>query len=329
MNNSMKIVMLATMLLSFGNIKAQKVKNQSEIIKANFKTGEYKVIASLSPTVHMGKVMNFEKIIPDKSKPEDNLQVIVQLYPESRSNYEKEKRTKFFADKEIFPVSYISTNYEGNRKLQEQNGYVVRRSGGEDRFVFVKNYVFYLEEWKSKDDYYLRTILSYDGKEEGTVTKKKKKKKKKSFGGFFKALKTGIKTGSSGGGGSKAKIEKLKKEVLQPYLDAATAIQTKMQSSPEALKAKRKAASINKKMNKAIDNYNNVVYVNKTGRTIYIYRGSSTKGAMYGNGVKVKFPCTSGLNYDFTGKKWYYPNKAILLNRAGTTKKCGKTIEIK
>ena len=304
--------------------QAQEVKNQSEIIKENFEAGSYKIIATTS----LGKTVNFQEISPDKSKPKDNLKLLVQLKPESVTDSEREKRTTFFADKEIFPATYINTSYEGNKKMQEQNGYVVRRGkyAGETRLVFVKDYIFYLTYWTDKDNYTLAAILSNGVKGNEDSAKEKKKKK---MGGFFKALKEGIKTGSTNTGRSNPKMEKLKIEVLQPYLDAATAIQKKMESSPEALKAKRDAAAINEKMNKSIDSYNNVVYVNKTGRTIYIYRGNSTKGAMYGNGVKVKFPCTSGLNYDFTGKKWYYPNKVINLNTAGTTKKCGKTIEIK
>ncbi|MEP5341901.1 MAG: hypothetical protein ABJL44_17955 [Algibacter sp.] len=321
----MKKVLLFTFLLQgFTTAIAQEVKNQSEIIKESFKPGNYKVIAEKYSG--FDKFVNFEKIMPDKSKPKDNLELRVQLFPESPTDSKRESRERFFADKEIFPISYMSTSYEGNRKMQEQNGYVVRRGkyAGKTRLVFLKDYIFYLTYWTDKDNYTLAAILSNGGKGKDDVTKKKKKS-----GGFFKALKEGIKSGSTSTRGSNPKLEKLKNEVLQPYLDAATAIQNKMQSSPEALAAKKKAAAINKDMNSSIDSYNNVVYVNKTGRTIYIYRGNSTKGVMYNNGAKVKFPCTSGLNYDFTGKKWYYPNEAILLNTAGTTKKCGKTIEIK
>lgn len=323
------IKLLAICALAFTTgIKAQNVKNQSEIIKQNFKPGTYKVIAT---NTSIRKSVNLEKIIADKSKPEDNFELRIQLHPHSPTDSQREERKKFFADKEISPVTYINTSYEGNRQMQEQNGYVVRRNkyAGKTRMVFVDNYVFYIEYWENKDKYNLRAIFQNDV-EDKSASKKDKKKKKEKIGGFFKALKEEMKTGSTGSAsGLSPKMAKLKNEVLQPYLDAATEIQKKMESSPEALKAKRKADAINSKMNKSIDSYNNVVYVNKTGKTIYIYRGNSTKAASYSNGAKVKFPCSSGLNYDFTGKKWYYPNEVINLNTAGTTKKCGKTIEIK
>lgn len=299
------------------NVKAQ-TKGQSEIIKTEFKTGEYKIIAG-------GRgVMNITEIIPDKSQPEDNVEIVMQMWPDSPTESTREEREHFFADKAIYATNYMTTNYEGNKAMMESIGYYVRRGSyaGSRRLVFLNGKVYILGSWKSKDDYEISYVLE-------PKTEKKPGKKKKKKGGFFKKLKQELLSGSSSGGGSDdyEATQALKKDI-QPYLDAASAEQKKMEATPKAKKIAAKNAEMKKEIDNFIDNYNNVFFENKTGRTIYIYEDDSNRAGRYGDGVKVRLPCTGVYYYDFTGKRFYYPNDVILLHR-GYQKKCGKTVQIK
>ena len=112
----------------------------------------------------------------------------------------------YLPDNEAFPVTYVSTVYEGNKKLKEGIGYTARTGRyAENRAVFLENKIYLIEEWKGKDDYKLKSVLEV---KEGKIS-------------GFKLLKLSAKS-------PKKMAEEQPKAKLQAYLDAATAKQEKV-----------------------------------------------------------------------------------------------------
>ncbi|WP_407556671.1 hypothetical protein [Winogradskyella sp. 4-2091] len=319
-------------------IQAQDVKHQSEIIKNTVYKGDYKIIADKYKS--HGGVMTITDIQMDKSRPNDHFEISFKKYPNHAAESTRNTVIRLFADDTAFPVTYMQSNYEGNGKLQKAVGYVVRegKSVGDERFVFVDDYLFFLSDWKSKDDYSVRFILKFPEtttKDSGEKTKKKKK------GGFFKKLKQGLKEGSTG---SEEKIKKLKAEVLQPYLNKATAQQKSQYATwikdPKNVKLKKHIADTRVLMDKAMKKYNDDIFNspehqrmlafnkwyknnkvmtvhNKTGRRIWV--GSSKNAHIttgIDNGHSRSISCSSDMYYYFIdenrtpGTKFYTADTA-------------------
>ncbi|GAB5565846.1 MAG: hypothetical protein Wins2KO_29090 [Winogradskyella sp.] len=340
-------LLIAFILLSF-NSNAQDVKNQSEIIRNNVSKGDYKIVADLYNS-HRG-VANISDIKFDKNQPNMHFEVTIKKYPNHARESDRNAIHQYFPDHIAFPVTYISSAYEGNKKLQEKVGYVVRegRSVGDDRIVFIDNYLFMLQNWKSKDDYEIRWILMAPKAENGDNTEENVKPKKKKKG-FFKSLKDKVKKAKSGAGS--VSIEKMKAEVLQPYLDKATKkqqdfYQTWIKKS-ENKKTKKYLDDKRALMTKAIKQYNddifnspeyqrmlayqkwidnniNVTVYNKSDRTVWV--GSSSSAFITSKieaGGSSTQTCTSDLYYYYSDTKGSKGYKFYTANSA-----CGSTATI-
>lgn len=284
--------------------------------------------------------MTVVDISPDKSQPDGHFEIKLKENPNHAAESTRNEVIQLFSDNIAFPITYRSTAYAGNAKLQEAVGYVIDKKESDrwdKRYIFVKDHLFIVTDWKSKDDYYIRYILKSKNAPADKTEKKEKKKKK----GFFKSLKEGIKNAKAGGGGS---IEKLKAEVLQPYLDKATVKQKAYYPEwikvTENLKTKEFMEDQAVLMKKAMKQYNddifnspeyqrmlayrrwldnsiNMTVHNKSGSTIWV---GSTKEAFISNeiqsGGSSTENCTSDMYYYYSdakgtpGKKFYTEDSA-------------------
>lgn len=354
MKKTFKIVVVALALFSFSNVKAQEVKSQSEIIKTLNK-GKYRIITSSSSLGYSGD-MNIVDISADKNQPDKHFELAIEKFPDEEDEGDRRRET-YFRDNLAFPATYIKNYYVGMKRIRQKVGYALNRGRdvGDDRLVVVGNYIFLIKDWNSKDEYWLYTILEDTSSEGEKKGKEKKKKKKKGFGGFFKALKEGIKAASSGGGD--AKLKKLKEEVLQPYLDKAFEKQEKEYANwikkPKNAKLKKHLDGLYKKIKQAerdyVKRYNDslsktpkykridahrarmanmksdrVTIRNTIGRTIYVYEeGSRNTTAVYNNG-RGTFSCEKVLYYTFSSKS--ATGNGVRITSGG---KCGGDIHVK
>lgn len=338
------LLICAIVLMLTAQVQAQEVKNQSEIIRSNVSKGDYKIIAD--KYMRHGGVMTITNIVADKSRPNDHFEISFKKYPNDATESTRNEVIRLFADNTSFPVTYMHSNYEGNAKLQKAVAYLVQESKySTDRFVFIDNYLFFLADWKNKDDYLVRFILENpDAKKEMGENKSKKKKK----GGFFKKMKQGLKNASTG---SKEKIEKLKAEVLQPYLDKATAKQKANYAEwvkvPKNKKLENHIADSRVLMEKAMKKYNddilkspeyqrmlayhrwmnnniNVTVKNNSGRTIWVGSGKTafitTKIESGSSSVQT---CTSDMYYYYSDAKGSQGTKFYTGDSA-----CGSSVTI-
>ena len=171
------------------------------------------------------------------------------------------------------------------------------------------------------------------------IQREGQKKKKKGFGGFIKAMKEGA---TAGGGSS---TEKLKTEVLQPYLEKAFAKQKAYYATwikkPENAKTKKHLDDVAALMKKAMKKYNDDIFNspeyqrmlafnkwynnnkvmtahNKTGRTIWV--GSSKEAFMTtkisAGGSSSSVSCDKDMYYYYSdskgsqGRKFYTKNSS-------------------
>ena len=256
--NRLKYLTLVLLLSNLG-LRSQEIKNQSEIIRSQVSKGEYKIVADLYNSHY--DVVDIADITFDKDQPNAHYVVSIRKYPNHANEGKSKAAYTYFPDNIAFPVTYMYSHYVGNDKLKEQVGYVVENNKnyvGDDRIVFVNDYLFMLQKWVSKDKYEIRWVLKAPKvtgqKSEGNKPVKKKKK------GFFKALKEQMNRSTSGG----LDIEKVKVEVLQPYLDQATSKQKAYYSSwikdPENAKTKKYIDDKRAMMKKAIKNYNDDIF---------------------------------------------------------------------
>jgi hypothetical protein len=243
-------------LITLCGSQAQEVKSQSEIIRNNVSKGEYKIVADLYRSHY--DVVDISDISFHKDQPNEHFVVSIRKYP----NHSDEKKSKsaytYFPDDMAFPATYISSYYVGNDKLKEQVGYVVENKHvGDDRIVFVDDYLFMLQKWKSKDQYEIRWVTKAP-KVAGPKTEGEKPAKKKK-GGFFKQLKAQMNRASAG-----IDIDAIKAEILQPYLDVATKKQETFYASwikkPENARTKKYIDDKRAMMKKAIKQYNDDIF---------------------------------------------------------------------
>lgn len=310
------------LILSF-SMQAQKVKHQSEIIRARASKGDYHIIADLYNS-HRG-VVNISEIKKDRNQPDEHFELFLRKYPNHPKASNRKVIHQYFPDHIAFPVTYLASTFEGNKKLQEAVGYVVRegRSVGNDRIVFVEDYMFMLQNWKNKNQYEIRWVLKAAQVNAKVSTSKTRNKK-----GFFGALKNKLKKETSMNGGD---INSLKKEILQPYLDKATEQQENYYANwiknPENAKTKKYIDDQRMMMEKAIRQYNddiynspeyqrmlayrrwldnniNMIVHNKSGRTLWI--GSSSEAFItqkISSGESATHTCTSDLYYYLSDTK--------------------------
>ena len=332
----MKLFTMCAFLLTV-LINAQEVQHQSEIIRKGFAKGDYKIIASSNG--YRGRMI-MTNILPAKDMPDAHFEIALKLNPDDATESKSKEIDHYFADNIAFPVTYINTAYEGNSKLQKAVGYSIRRSEkypAQERLVFVDGYIFILRWWRSKDDYIVSYVIK--SKEAKADKAEGKKKKKKGFGGFIKAMKEGA---TAGGGSS---TEKLKTEVLQPYLEKAFAKQKAYYATwikkPENAKTKKHLDDVAALMKKAMKKYNDDIFNspeyqrmlafnkwynnnkvmtahNKTGRTIWV--GSSKEAFMTtkisAGGSSSSVSCDKDMYYYYSdskgsqGRKFYTKNSS-------------------
>lgn len=250
-----------TAALSTGAAHAD-VKHQTDIIKERLSVGDYGTIA--------GGSSGFERIseiLPDKAQSYGNLHVIVQPYPSSASESSRNTEVNYFADNVAFPVTYRQTVYEGNAKLQKKIGYTLRRdqSVNHRRMVVVDDYIFFLDNWKNKDDYTLKTVLKIGS--DNTIGSKSATtglSKSSGFGGFLGALTKSMGQVAAGDLDGSGEIQKLKTTVLQPYLNQATAQQKSYlatwKQNPANAKHLQYLADMEIAMDEGMKNYNQEIY---------------------------------------------------------------------
>lgn len=325
----LKPITLVFFLLSIC-LNAQYVKNQSEIIRSKVSKGDYKIVADVYNS-HRG-VVNISDIKYDKNQPNQHFEILLRKYPNHARESDRNATHQYFPDNIAFPVTYYSSYYEGNKKLQDKVGYVIRngRNVGEDRIVFINDYLFMLQNWKNKDDYEVRWVLKAPKKEVPSPTKIKPQKKKNRF---FKSLKNKFKNAKVG---SSVSIETVKKDILQPYLDEATKKQKVYYSEwikkSENIKTKKYIDDKRSMMEKAIKKYNDDIFnspeyqrmlayhkwldsnvnftvYNKSDRTVWV--GSTATAFITSevpSGGKSTQTCTSDMYYylsDAKGSKGY------------------------
>lgn len=335
----LKPITIVLFLLSIC-LQAQDVKNQSEIIRSKVSKGDYRIVADLYNS-HSG-VVNISEINYSKNQPNEHFEILLKKYPNHARESDRNATQQYFPDNIAFPVTYYASTYEGNKKLQKAVGYVVRegRNVGDDRIAFVGDYLFMLQNWKNKDSYEVRWVLKIPKVEEEKPEDKTKTKKKKK--GFFKSLKNNIKNAKSIGGG--VSIEKVKAEVLQPYLDEATKKQKLYYASwikkSENTKTKKYIDDKRAMMKKAMKQYNDDIFnspeyqrmlayhkwldgnvnftvYNKSGRTVWV--GSTATAFITSevpSGGESTQTCTSDMYYYLSdskgakGYKFYTANSA-------------------
>lgn len=260
MKHSFKVATITiAAALSFSTAQAN-VQNQTDIIKSKLKVGDYQTLLGSSVFQRIAEIQ------PDKAQSYGHLHIVVQPYPEHASDQTRKTRVDYFADNVAFPVTYRQTVYEGNAKLQEKIGYSLRRGRyvNKERLVVVDNYIFFLNEWKSKDDYRLRSVLKIDGDNAiGAKSSTTGLSKSKGFGGFLGELTKAmgqVATGQTVG----EDTDKLKETVLQPYLDKATAEQKRKfavwKQKPANARHLKYLDDMDAAMTEGIRNYNKKIY---------------------------------------------------------------------
>jgi hypothetical protein len=254
---TIKQFIICTLVLGTSVLFAQDVKHQSDMIRGNVSKGDFKIIADQYGSSR-GR-MEITEVNQDQAQPNGHYEIVLKEYPDSERESTRNESIQLFADNIAFPVTYIRSVYEGNAKLQDKVGYVIRegRSVGSDRVVFIDNYLFILHNWQNKDNYEIRYVLKSKSNATDEPTEKGKKKKKK---GFFKAMKEGMKNMASGG----VSIENLKTTVLQPYLDKATEKQSTFYATwikdADNAKTVKFMDDKRKMMTKAMKQYNDDIF---------------------------------------------------------------------
>ena len=148
-------------------LSAQSVQHQSEAIKG-FSAGEY--IAYLTHKKagsddYQGGINNrvwrILSIEPDKNQPDAHYEIAMMANEDPDRSAEKpeEHTSLYFPDHVAFPITYMRSVYEGNPKMQGLIGYVPRRERCEQRLVFLDDQIYFINDWKDKDNYRLFAVL--------------------------------------------------------------------------------------------------------------------------------------------------------------------------
>ncbi len=172
----MKIFFTLVLALLALCVTAQTVVPQSQAIK-NFPTGEYTAyLTHKKPGTdeYQGgvsdRVWRINDISPEKNQPATHyhLRMMSDLSEMDASKPELYEYS-FLPDHIAFPVTYEETGYMASAKLQEAIGYVKTRVNIETRIVFLGEHIYFIKEWKSKDDYKLYAVLEPGGTPDGLI----------------------------------------------------------------------------------------------------------------------------------------------------------------
>lgn len=279
----------------------EEVKSQSEHIK-NFEPATYTAyLTAQNGDKYAGGIeesaFGIKEILPEKNQPNDHFQVMIGFGKTATSD-----AYSYLPDNPAFPITYMQEVYEGNAKMQSEKGYVMRNNplSRKKRIVFLDDLIYVIEDWKDKDNYKLKYVLEKGNPPSG-----------------LKAMKVVLQSPKK-----MAALEPHKK--LQAYLDAAYAKQQevypKWKTDNAALVAKLEGRAAD--YSKAISDQASMYLKNMTGRDIYIYWGDSNTAGVLPAGQTKNYRCGSEYFYDFTGKRFYYPNEVIRITRAGDNSKC-------
>ncbi|WP_338761616.1 hypothetical protein WAF17_15855 [Bernardetia sp. ABR2-2B] len=336
------ITILAITLFAFKGTD-EGVKSQSEHMKS-LKEGKYITYEVEESNGHTSLYniteeypLEVTSIEPEKNFPNKHFYLKIKL---GRSINEVPKA--HLPDHFAFPISYPVRYYEGNAKMQKEIGYTPRKfsrnklkSSGTYTYIVLDGVIYsvtYLDELDEIKVWHIFVHEDFAKKEEKTEDSSKKKKKM-SLKERMKALKNSL------GDAGASKLHEMKAyDKVKEYYKAAYKKQQEVipvwEKSAEGQKYKAIVEGKGAKMDAVINQQNSMLIKNSTGRDIYIYRSDSNEGSVMGAGVTLNFPCGVELYYDFTGKRFYYPNKVIRISRAGVYDKCadkmgGKAYEVK
>lgn len=305
------------------------IKSQSEILKETKVEQEYLTYTTYSKndgSLGYMKASYANKMTekePEKNLPDMHFIILVSL--EGNNAY------SYHPDNFAFPITYNQNSYDGNAETKKSIGYIPRkpRTGGlEERVVFLDGFIYHLSSYYGPTEYHLKSIsvpvgYAKEG-EEADSGGEKKKKKKMSLKEKLKALKSAV-------SGQDAVTKKLEAEdaagKLKAYLEAASAKQKKVYETWSKSEKGSKALARIKGMKDAyqdfVNNQNSMYFKNMTGRDIYIYWGeNSTSAGVLSAGETRRYICGSDYFYDFTGKRYWYPNNVVQISTRGKYDKC-------
>ena len=335
------IAILVISLFAFKG-KDESIKSQSEHMKS-LKEGKYITyeVEERDGNTSLYNIterypLEVTKIEPEKNFPEKHYYLHIKI-----GTSINEVAQPHLPDHFAFPISYPIRAYEGNAKMQSEIGYTPRKfsrnklkSSGTYTYIILDGVIYSVTYLDNPDEIKVWHIFVHEDfakKEE--KTEEDGKKKKMSLKQRMQALKNSL--GDAGAG----KLHEMKAyDKVKEYYKAAYKKQQEVipvwEKSAEGQKYKAIVEGKGAKMNAVINQQNSMLIKNSTGKDIYIYRSDSNEGAVMGAGVTLNFPCGVELYYDFTGKRFYYPNKVIRISRAGAYDKCadkmgGKAYEVK
>ena len=322
----------------------EEIKSQSEHIKS-LKEGKY-VTYEVEENNGNTSLFNITEryplevtsIEPEKNFPNDHFYLKIKI-----GSSINEVPQPHLPDHFAFPISYPVRAYEGNAKMQSEVGYVPRKfsrnklkSSGTYTYIILDGVIYgvtYLDNPDEIKVWHIFTHEDFAKKEDKKEEEDGQKKKKMSLKEKLNALKNAI------GDAGASKLHEMKAyDKVKEYYKAAYKKQQEIipqwEKSAEGQKYKAIVEGKGAKMDNIINQQNSMLIKNSTGQDIYIYRSDSNEGAVMGAGVTLNFPCGVELYYDFTGKRFYYPNKVIRITRAGDYSKCadkmnGKAHEVK
>lgn len=338
----MKYLVISVIALFVSGLFAFKVKkevkHQSQQV-ATMKIGKY-ISYNVGATENEGKYLysrndnsplELTEILPEKSMPKKHKMVMVKI-----GNGMHDKPASYIVDNMAFPVFFAKGGYEGNAAIQKQHGYVPFAEKRGTTLIFLDGIIYkVLIDEDSEDKIEISSLFVTEdfvnqASEEKTEKKGKKKKKKRKFG--LGALTNALATAMSDATAKKLMRMGAAEKLHQYYKDA---IAKKKAIYPTWKKSKEGATYI-KDMNTkrdliygSINKQRMVTLTNKTGRDIYVYTGDSTDAGVLAAGTSANYMCGLAYYYDFTGKRWYYPNKIRRIAFSGDGTGCGKTMSIK
>ncbi len=133
--------------------------------------------------------------------------------------FETSRETMYYPDEDVFPVTYINGLPTAHKAMA---GYEYINYSNDTRMVILDEWVYFLEKYKDKDNYVIKTVLK-------------------------KGEKTGLKAMKAAMGAAKEMEAAKHKETLQKYLDEGFKKQAELLLTPEGkqksdlAKAKNKA----------------------------------------------------------------------------------------
>ena len=333
-----QFLMLLTALFIVRPSSAQQLKNQAEEL-ADIRPGKYTAyLAKKDGDKYIGGIddlwYEFKRAENYKAHPTAGQKEVYMVLGKSKTHPNERYETMLVPDKVAFPVTYVMRTYEGNKKLQEDIGYVYKleREKPTKRVVFLDRTVYCLEDYIDKDNYQLVSILEFEEKPMSS----------------FKMMTASMK--------SPKKLQAMQPhKKLQAYLDEATELQeaayTEWLQTPANKTWEENSRAKYELMMKVIrqmsDDWRNsdeykriqannaradrakaastVTIINDTGSTVYIFQEGSRNGTRISANGSGSADCSKSLYYSYSGKS--------ALNGNGTkfytaNSSCGGSISI-